>query len=205
MKWLLGVVLLLCAACAQMKTTVSETIPATADRPERTTTVEVNYRGTAGGARELVEVEIRRAQSGSAAEVAKAAVAKGLPATLNQDARQSGVQAGFNGWWGAGGWYGMPGAVGVSGSAALMRGDMATFGYGPNLPPLAVPPVMHVVAPPTVAYTTTPAPATPASASSGGEPVAKCPKRGHPTTTAELAACTADQVREITRVLRDMD
>jgi hypothetical protein len=177
---LLALCLVLFAGCAQMKTTVVETEPAQAGKPARTTRLEVAFSGTSGGARSLLDAETRRVQTLQSGDVAKAAIAKGMPATLGQDAARSDVQGGYTYGYGA---YGMYGAGSYGGSSAVMYTEAASLGHVPGyLPRLGEAPVYvqsqsHVVQ------------------TAGG--LTACPSGRAPATDAEVTACTAQNLKEV--------
>lgn len=164
-----------------MKTTVVETEPAQAGKPSRTTKLEVNFSGTSGGARSLLDAETRRVQTIQSGDVAQAAIAKGMPATLGQDAARSDVQAGYTYGYGA---YGMYGAGSYGGSSAVMYTEAASLGHVPGyLPRLGEAPVYVQPSQPHVVQ------------AAGG--LTACPTGRPPATDAEVTACTAQNLKEV--------
>lgn len=166
-----------------MKTIVTETEPAQAGKPARTTRLEVNFSGTSGGARSLLDAETRRVQTIQSGDVAQAAIAKGMPATLGQDAARSDVQAGYAYGYGA---YGTYAANPYGVSPSIMAAEAASLGYGGSLPRLGEP-IVHIIQPsqPHVVQTT------------GG--LTTCPAGRPPATDAEVTACTAQALKEVRR------
>lgn len=171
-KSLALVLLVLCASCAQMRQTITET-STTADGKSvvKTTNSDSKCEGFGCNAGQLAALEVRRQQVADAGAVAKAAVAKGMPATLGQDASRSDTQAGYQfGQYGYG--YGQYGA-----GSALAMTEAASLGGGMGyLPRLGEQPVY--VQPPQ---------AQPVQA--GGSMSAVCPKDRTSVTQAERLAC----------------
>jgi hypothetical protein len=166
--------LVLCASCAQMKQTITET-STTADGKSvvKTTNSDSKCEGFGCNAGRLASLEIRRQEVADAGAVAKAAVAKGMPTTLGQDASRSDTQAGYQfGQYGYGYGYGQYGA-----GSALAMTEYASLGGGTGyLPRLGEQPVY--VQPPQ---------AQPVQA--GGSTSAVCPKDRASVTQAERLAC----------------
>lgn len=171
-----------CASCAMLK-------------PGINGTTEVVYQGTADGAARLLAEQNRARQTADAGDIAKEAVRQGKPATLGQDANRSDVQAGYAFPW----MTAMYGGAFMGGSPVAMYGDAATAGYVPGrLPQVGYPPVGYVQSQPQVVVQA-------AGAGSGGtasDEIVECPKTRKAKTTAELAACTANNVKELFRATR---
>lgn len=167
-----------------MKTTVVETEPASAGKPARTTKLEVNFSGTSGGARSLLDAETRRMQTVQSGDVAQAAIAKGMPATLGQDAARSDVQAGYTYGYGA---YGVHGANPYGVSPAILAAEAASLGYAGNLPRLGEAIVYVQPGQPQVVHTT------------GG--LTACPSGRPPATDAEVTACTALDLKTVKKTV----
>ncbi len=198
MQKLLALILGLCAGCAQISTTVTESEPAKDGQPARTTSVQVAYRGTSDGARNLLETEIRRKQSLQSGDVAKAAIAKGMPASLGQDSVRSDVQAGGWGGWGGNMAFGPGGAYSYGPNGAYMPGgnpanmsaaQLEMMGYS-MYPQLGVAPVYQA------------SPSQPQGAGAADGTVAACPKDRLPATAAERLSCNEQDIDEILRVLK---
>ena len=183
MQYLLALFLVLCAGCAQLKTTITETEPAKAGKPARTTKLEVHFSGTSGGARDLLDAETRRVQTLQSGDVAQPAIAKGMPATLGQDAARSDVQAGYTYGYGA---YGTYGANPYGVSPALMAAEAASLGYMPGqLPRLGEVPVSL--------------PTQPQAAQASGGGKVTCPRDRVARTTEERLACNENDIDVVTK------
>jgi len=164
-----------------MKTSIVETEPAQAGKPARTTKLEVNFSGTSGGARNLLDAETRRVQTLQSGDVAQAAIAKGMPATLGQDAVRSDVQAGYTYGYGA---YGTYGANPYGVSPAILAAEAASLGYVPGqLPRLGEVPVSLL--------------SQPQAAQVAGGGLTACPSGRPPGTDGEVAACAAQNLKEV--------
>lgn len=169
-----------------MKQTITETSVAEDGKSVvKTTNSDSRCEGFGCNAGRLASLEIRRQEVADAGAVAKAAVAKGMPTTLGQDASRSDTQAGYQfGQYGYGYGYGQYGA-----GSALAMTEYASLGGGMGyLPRLGEQPVY--VQPPQ---------AQPVQA--GGSMSAVCPKDRVSVTQAERLACIEeDQTKLMKKV-----
>lgn len=183
----LCLVTLFVGGCARMQYTIEEEIPAgtQATKKSRDRFV-VSYTGTAGGARELVDVATRRRQTTDAGDIAKMSVERGLPVSIGATPGSTNVTSGYQyGMYGYGYPYG--GAYGQ-----VMYAEQASFGYGQGyLPRLGEPPVMALPSPS--------AETVPTHASVGR---VECPKSRSPTTDAERISCLEQDRATILQEIR---
>ncbi len=166
-----------------MRQTITETSTAADGKSVvKTTNSDSKCEGFGCNAGQLAALEVRRQQVADAGQVAKASIAKGMPATLGQDPTRSDVQAGYQYGYGYG--YGGYGTYGMYGNT-----NPAYMGYAAGqLPPLGAQPA-YVPQPPPQAMKVV----------GDGEQSAVCPKDRVRVTPAERLACIEEDQTKLMR------
>ena len=121
--------------CATAKFTVSEDMPTTdckaGDKKCKAmkATVEVTYKGTASGARELVEAETHRRQAVTSGNVAQTAADQGKPVSLNTTPGSQNLSTGYVYGYGYGGYGALnPFAFSEAASFGHVHGSLPKLG-----------------------------------------------------------------------------